>query len=74
MPLNVRAYKKINRLTHKQLCTDSQTGERMSTVDRRTNIIILCTIYLAISYICHLYVLTFVQYQTLSIAMTRTGS
>ena len=34
---------------------------------------ILCT-SLAISYVLHLYVLIFVQYRTISIAMTRTGS
>ena len=36
--------------------------------------IILYTISLAISYVLHLYVLIFVQYRTISIAMTRTGS
>ena len=35
---------------------------------------LLCEISLAISYVSHLYVLIFVQYQTISIAMTRPGS
>ena len=35
---------------------------------------ILCTISLAINYVSHLYVLTFVQYRTILITMTRTGS
>ena len=35
---------------------------------------ILCTISLAISYVSHIFVLIFVQYRTISIAMTRTGS
>ena len=35
---------------------------------------ILCTISLAIPYVSHLFVLIFVQYRTVSIAMTRTGS
>ena len=34
----------------------------------------LCTISLAIPYVSHLFVLIFVQYRTISIAMTRTGS
>ena len=41
---------------------------------RAKNRNILYTISLAISYVLHLYVLIFVQYQTISIAMTRTGS
>ena len=35
---------------------------------------ILCTISLAILYVSHLYVLIFVHYRTISIAMTRAGS
>ena len=35
---------------------------------------ILCTISLAISYVLHLFVHIFVQYRTISIAITRTGS
>ena len=35
---------------------------------------ILCTISLAISYVSHLFVFIFVQYRTISIAMTRTDS
>ena len=35
---------------------------------------IQCTISLAISYVSHLFVLVFVQYRTISIALTRTGS
>ena len=34
---------------------------------------ILCTISLAISYVSHLFALIFVQYRTISTAMTRTG-
>ena len=34
----------------------------------------LCKISLTISYVSHLFVLIFVQYQTISFAMTRKGS
>ena len=48
--------------------------EILKSVFDNGQVCILCTIGLAISYASHLLVLTFVQNQTLLIAMTKTGS
>ena len=51
-----------------------QEVPQSQTTAHRQHYDLLCTISVAISYVSHLFVLSFVQYRTISIATTRTGS